>query len=182
MTHDPEGQARADFERAFRRAWLHGLLAPLTRERNDLISYDEARRRVIPEGESDRGLHEVPVERIVGSTDRAQDYDRDFRPRRRHASERWRSVARAAHAGTVLPPVRLRQIGDDYFVVDGHHRVSVARALGQGFVDAEVVELRGRAVGAATRPPLGRNRRRGLACAPRSASASPLGAAQECAA
>lgn len=178
MTYDPEGQARADFERAFRRAWLHGLLAPLTRERNDLTSYDEARRRVIPEGESERGLREVPVERIVGSTDRAHDYDRDFRPRRRHASARWQSVARAAHAGTVLPPVRLRQIGDDYFVVDGHHRVSVARALGQGFVDAEVIELRARAAAPAVGTPFGQDLPGNPACDPPSASASPIGAAR----
>jgi hypothetical protein len=134
-------QARADFERARRRAAVAGLFVALTRRPAGLLPYREARRGVAVVGERYRGLGAVPVDRIVGSTDRFQDFDRAFRPRRAETAARWQRVARAHYAGTGLPPVRLRRLGGSYFVEDGHHRVSVARALGQRFVDAEVIEV-----------------------------------------
>ena len=142
MFHNQEAQVRVDFERALNRASMHGVLASLARRPNDLPRYQDARRGLTLDGESHRGVRAVPVDRIVGSTDRARDFDRAFRPRRRDAAARWQSVARAHYEGRELPPVRLYQIGDAYFVVDGHHRVSVARAMGQHFVDADVVEVR----------------------------------------
>ena len=142
-------QAQADFERAIQRASLHALLATLARRPNDLLPYHEARRDLALEGETYRGVRAVALDRIVGSTDRAGDFDRAFRPRRRDAASRWQSVARAHYEGRELPPIRLYQLGDAYFVVDGHHRVSVARAMGQGFIDAEVVEVRARPATAA---------------------------------
>ena len=142
-------QAQADFERAIQRASLRGLLATLARRPNDLLPYHEARRGLALEGETYRGVRAVVLDRIVGSTDRAGDFDRAFRPRRRDAAARWQSVARAHYEGRELPPIRLYQLGDAFFVVDGHHRVSVARAMGQGFIDAEVVEVRARSATAA---------------------------------
>ena len=144
MIHNQEAQVRDDFERAVNRATLHGLLASLVRRPKDLLPYHKARQGLVLEGESHRGVRAVPVNRIVGSTDRARDFDRAFRPRRREAAARWQSVARAHYEGRELPPIQLRQIGDAYFVVDGHHRVSVARSMGQQFIDAEVVEVRAR--------------------------------------
>jgi hypothetical protein len=134
-------QARRDFDRAYRGAMLGNLLARLCRRPNNLLAYHEARRGLAVVGEGYRGVRTVPVEEIVGSTDRCGDFDRAFRPLRTHAGARWMSVARARAEGKELPPVQLYRVGDAYFVRDGHHRVSVARVRDQGFVDAEVVEL-----------------------------------------
>ena len=138
-------QARADFERARRWAALHALLACLRRCPNDLIPYHAACHGLPLDGESYRGLQTVPVDQIVGSTDRFRDFDRAFRPRRDHTAARWKSVAHADAEGKALPPVQLYQVGGAYFVRDGHHRVSVARTRGRLYVDAEVIEVQVRA-------------------------------------
>jgi hypothetical protein len=134
-------QARADFDRAHRRAALGGLLARLRRRPDGLLAYREVRRGLAVAAESYRGVRAVPIDRIVGSTDRSRDFDRAFRPRRGHCAGRWVSVARAHGEGKALPPVQLYRIGDAYFVRDGHHRISVARVRGQAAIDAEVVEV-----------------------------------------
>ena len=185
MSQTHQLQARADFERARREAAFHAALATLANRPNDLLSYHEVRRAIGPAAERYRGVRAVPVERIVGSLDRVGDFDRAFRPRRADVAVRWQRIACAHHEGTGLPAVRLYQLGDDYFVEDGHHRVSVARALGQGFVDAEVVEVAPRA--AASTPPCpcpdrGGRRRPRLAAAWEALFASGHGGAQECAA
>jgi hypothetical protein len=127
-----------EFDRAHRRAALRDLLAFVTRRPNRLVPYHEARRRFAPGAESYRGLQSVPIARIVGSVERFDDFDRAFLPRKRHSATRWLRVARAHADGVGLPPVQLYEVGGDYFVQDGHHRISVARLNGQQFVDAEV--------------------------------------------
>ena len=84
------------------------------------------------------GVQTVPVRHIRGSEGRCADFDVDFRPLRTHSKERWLRIAVAQQAGEVMPPVKLIRIGEIYFVRDGHHRVSVAQALGQKEIEAEV--------------------------------------------
>ncbi len=84
------------------------------------------------------GLQTVPLAAIRGSEGRARDFDQEFNPRRTSTRERWVSIALAHLRGESLPPVILIQVGDVYFVRDGHHRVSVARAWGQQYIEAEV--------------------------------------------
>ena len=87
----------------------------------------------------------VPIRQIKGSQGRSHDFDPNFNPIQDHTKLRWLSVARARQAGKSLPPVKLAQVEDIYFVQDGHHRISVARALGQQDIEAEVTvwQLRG---------------------------------------
>jgi hypothetical protein len=80
----------------------------------------------------------VPLRQVRGSEGREGDFDRDFYPLQDHSKGRWMRVAAAHQGGKTLPPVELIQIGDVYFVRDGHHRISVARAMGQLDIDAEV--------------------------------------------
>jgi hypothetical protein len=127
-----------DFDRAHRTAVLRDLLALVSRRSNRLASYHEARRGAARGAESYRGIQAVPIARIVGSVDRANDFDRSFLPRKRHSNGRWVRVARAYVEGRELPPVQLYEIGGEYFVQDGHHRISVARFNGQEFIEAEV--------------------------------------------
>ena len=84
------------------------------------------------------GTQTVPIDEIRGSEGRCDDFDIAFRPLKAHTRDRWLSVARANLQGLGLPPVELIRIGGVYFVRDGHHRISVAAALGQQEIDAEV--------------------------------------------
>ncbi len=133
-------QVVADFERARHRAFLNDLRALLRRQSNDLIPYHEIRRRLQPEGETYRGIQEVPIRQIVGSEDRFRDFDRAFLPRQAHTAGRWKNIDRAFLSDVILPPIQLYQVGNVYFVKDGNHRVSVARERGAEYIDAEVIE------------------------------------------
>ncbi len=92
-------------------------------------------------GGYDAGLRTVSIRTIRGSEGRSQDFDRSFRPLTPHTQMRWVSLAEAREGGVVLPPVELIQVGQDYFVRDGHHRISVAKAFGQEEIEAEVTVL-----------------------------------------
>ena len=135
-----EEQVRSDFERARQKAFFNELLSFFNRRSNELMSFHEVRQRFKPEGESYRGMQEVPVRQIIGSFDRFRDFDRAFLPRQTHSQGRWENVDRAYHTDVRLPPVQLYKVGDVYFVKDGNHRVSVARERGVEFIDAEVIE------------------------------------------
>ena len=88
--------------------------------------------------QNDGGIRPVPIGQIRGSEGRSLDFDRDFSPLQERTRERWLGIFAARRAGKELPPVSLVQVGDLYFVRDGHHRISVAQALGQTAVEARV--------------------------------------------
>lgn len=83
----------------------------------------------------------VPLEQIKGSFNpgRTRDFDGAFRPRHRRVADRWISIAQRFLEGGSLPPVKLVRVDDAYYVVDGHHRISVARALGYSDIAALIV-------------------------------------------
>jgi hypothetical protein len=83
----------------------------------------------------------VALDAIVGTVDRGRDFDRSFRPTTGRVRSRWEHIATAMRRGEAMPPVDLVRIGQIYFVRDGHHRVSVARALGYNDIDALVTEV-----------------------------------------
>jgi len=93
------------------------------------------------------GLQTVSVAKIRGSEGRCQGFDAEFDPLHGQDKRRWVALCVAWLSGEVLPPVELIQVNDVYYVRDGHHRVSVARALGQQQIDAEVVRWESGAVG-----------------------------------
>ena len=86
------------------------------------------------------GLQSVPLSQIRGSASsgRCKDFDVNFRPIKNHSEERWAGVHQARTKGRKLPPVKLIQVGEIYFVEDGHHRISVAWALGDEQIDGQV--------------------------------------------
>jgi hypothetical protein len=87
------------------------------------------------------GLRSVAIGDIVGSENRSQDFDRNFYPLNLSLRDRWQNIASLVAQNTPLPPVELIQVDDSYFVRDGHHRISVAKDIGQKYVDAEVTVL-----------------------------------------
>jgi hypothetical protein len=84
------------------------------------------------------GLHAIPLEQIMGSMGRTKDFDIDFAPLHQKSEGRWTNLALARFSGAVLPPIEVIQVNQVYFVKDGHHRVSVAKALGERYIEAEV--------------------------------------------
>jgi hypothetical protein len=138
-------QAEIDFDRARFRAFLREAANLIARRPNELLSFDAVRRSLVAYGSSYRGIQTVPIEKIVGSaTNRYVDFDRAFLPAQVRTKSRWKRIDSLRMAGEELPPVQLYKLGDLYFVRDGHHRVSVAREMGQEFIDAEVVEVKTR--------------------------------------
>lgn len=81
----------------------------------------------------------IPLNKIIGTEGRSEDFDTEFRPLKSHNQDRWAGVAAARMTGVALPPVELVQDGDHYFVRDGHHRISVAKALGQVEIEAKIM-------------------------------------------
>lgn len=133
-------QDRADYGAARLKAFFRSVLAFLLGQRNDLLSYDEVREKLRVGGPIYRGVRTVPVKNIVGSVNRYRDFDRAFLPTQNYTADRWLKISRAFYQDISLPPVMLYQVGEVYFVVDGNHRVSVAREKGQEYLEAEVRE------------------------------------------
>jgi hypothetical protein len=141
---DLNEQVDADFTRAWRRARLRAVAARIRREHtsNRLLSFDDVRREHAANNRRQRGTRVVEVDEIVGSVGRWDEFDRSFLPARASVGHKWKRIDRAFHRTEDLPPVELYEIGESYFVVDGHHRVSVARYHDVPTVEAAVVEFR----------------------------------------
>ncbi|NLX42340.1 MAG: universal stress protein, partial [Chloroflexi bacterium] len=139
-----ESQSQRDFERALDRGRRRRFLHRLLRREGKLIPYEDLKRSIDLHEQRYRGLQPVPLDRIIGSLGRSGDFDRVFTPLSQFLQPKWVSVNRASRAGVHLPAVSLYRVGDAYFVVDGHNRVSVARQGGQAFIDAEVIEVASR--------------------------------------
>jgi hypothetical protein len=128
--------------RKWRDARLHGQLKQawslLTGRSRHLLDLSAYRATGSLLGGHSVGIRTVAISRIRGSEGRSEDFDQEFHPLRLHNQGRWLSVATARQRGVALPPVELIQIGDIYFVRDGHHRISVAKAFGQAEIEADV--------------------------------------------
>jgi len=138
---DYNSRARADFERARSRAFFGEILNKIFKKDNRLFRFDEVKYLLSPEGMAYRGVHPIPLKKIVGSEGRYEDFDKDFLPLRDTTRSRWEGIEVASLRDVHIPPILVYKIGDFYFVRDGNHRVSVAKELGQEFIDAEIVEL-----------------------------------------
>ena len=139
-----EDQVDKDFTVARRRARLGRLKEFFLRRdtRRTLLSPDEVRGSVPASGAMYRGRQTVEASRIVGSVGKREQFDRDFMPLPRASAEKWKRIDRAFRRGQELPAVSLLRLGKDYFVNDGHNRVSVARFHGAEWIDAEVTEYK----------------------------------------
>lgn len=133
--------AGQDFSRARTRETFSRFLNALRPQNQDLLSLNEVRSYLRPRKETYRGVHPVPVDRIVGSEGRYRDFNKGFLPRRDALRGRWTSIDKAHLRDVTLPPIRLYEIGGVYFVRDGNHRVSVARSQGVQAIDAEISTL-----------------------------------------
>lgn len=135
---------RSTFRKARRREVYQRLskIAGLNRSR-PLLSLDEVSHRLRAFEQSYVGIRPIRVSQIVGTVSRVTDFDRDFLPKRSKIQQRWQNVEQRFPEGD-FPPILVYAIDDRYFIVDGHHRVAIAKQRGIEFIDAEITELRPR--------------------------------------
>ncbi len=129
-----------DYYLARRRATVQDILARFTGKPTNLLSFDEIRRKLKAHTFIDRGVQDIPLDAILGSVNRYQDFTRGFLPRQAIGKDRWANVALLA-TKQGLPPIDVYRIGEIFFVKDGNHRVSAARHLGWSYIQAHVEEV-----------------------------------------
>lgn len=140
MSNNIFKSAKEDFREARRRASLQQVLASLKGESAELLPFDAIRRKLKATEFSELGLQEIPLDAIVGSVGRQQDFTRTFHPKSDKAEERWTRV-RSHVERRGIAPITVYQLGKAYFVIDGNHRVSVARQMGNKSIMAYVTEF-----------------------------------------
>jgi nucleotide-binding universal stress UspA family protein len=135
-----------DFRQAHQQASLQQVLARVTGKSVELLSYDDVLNKLRLTGRAARGVREIPVEAIIGTVGRCADFTRTFLPRKTTDEQRWANLMAFVQQNSLdaLPPIDVYQIGEAYFVQDGHHRVSIARQMGQQFISAYVTEVQTR--------------------------------------
>jgi len=121
--------------RAKRRAFWQKLMG----KENTLKNLSQTASNAKREPARQTGIISIPLNKIVGSEGRSEDFDAQFNPINEHIRDRWVGILSARRNGVTLPPVQLIQVGDEYFVQDGNHRISVANALGQAEIEAQIL-------------------------------------------
>ena len=137
-------RARSEFSSAHRRAALQKAFSALTGASVQLLPYEQVRDQLKFTGSSHRGAQDIRLHDIVGSVGRYQDFTRSFLPTNPSDEIRWASLKAYMESGGEIPPIEVYKMGDAYFVIDGNHRVSVARQLKQEFIYAYVTEVKTR--------------------------------------
>lgn len=130
----------SDYDRAIAIGKLQRLASFLSRRCNGLLSILDIKGGRVFAAQRHSGVEQISVASIVGSINRARDFDNRFNPLSKTTRSRWDSVNRAHLNGIVLPPVELQKVNDSYYVRDGHHRISVARFHGVEYIDAVVID------------------------------------------
>jgi len=134
-------QAQSDFNKAKSRAFFNTIMSILRPEKQELLSFYDVKSMIKTKSESYRGMQSVEINKIAGSEGRYSDFNKAFLPKKEHLRKRWESIDKAYIKDVILPAIQLYKIGEIYFVRDGNHRVSVAKAQGVFSIDAEVTEL-----------------------------------------
>jgi hypothetical protein len=132
-----------DFSRA-RRRQVMARLADRLRRRPDadrILSFDEVVAALGWRGGHYLGLQTIQLDTVAGTVDSRRDFDRKFRPTSNRVRQRWERLDLAQRRGVSLPPIDVYRVGGLHFVMDGHHRVSVARATGHKTIEAHVTEV-----------------------------------------
>jgi hypothetical protein len=135
-------QALPLFWEAVLRGKFLSIWADLSGRYNRLLDLEEKTKQASHLSRHHVGIKTVDIRRIRGTQGKADEFDAEFNPMHERSRDRWLGIAIERMRGRDLPPVELIQIGNIYFVRDGHHRVSVARSMGQTIIDAEVIVLK----------------------------------------
>jgi len=138
---NPRISAEQKYEEALRTGRWRSIKSRAFRRCNDLLPTGQVLDQIETSITRPLVLQMIPIEQIVGSSGRGNDFDLAFAPRNSATRDRWQRVAQAIQSGVHLPPIRVLKVGDAYFVEDGNHRVSVSAVAGQESILADVYEL-----------------------------------------
>lgn len=136
--------ALQDFNNARRKASIQEILARLAGKSSELLSYEEVAKKLKLNVRTERGIYDIPLKAIVGSVGRYTEFTRGFLPLKNEDQVRWARVKVVVDdpRGTGLPPIDVYKVGEAFFVLDGNHRVSIAREEGFEFIEAHVIEVK----------------------------------------
>lgn len=134
-------RASDDFNRARAKELFSRMVHLLRAEKSELISFKDVKSLLRTRGEHYKGMQTVPIDSIIGSEGRYRDFNKAFLPKHEHLRSRWERIDKARLRDEILPPIKLYQVGEAYFVRDGNHRVSVAKSQGVMAIDAEVTAI-----------------------------------------
>ena len=134
-------EARTEFERARFSSLLNNLKSYISGKENKMLSFEEISKGLNLHNQRYLGMRTIDINDIVGSIDRYKDFDRFFLPVKTNLEHRWLNIYSAYKKNIDLPPVKLYKVGNIYFVLDGNHRVSVAKRMGVKYIDADVIEF-----------------------------------------
>ena len=134
-------QSKIDFDEAYFRGFVRTIEKWFSQNKPRLLAFNDILGHLSIKGQYDAGMQEIEISNIIGSVNRYADFDDAFLPRQKHTRSRWEKIDRAYLRDEILPPVDVYQIGSFYFVIDGNHRVSVAKKRGQQWIDAHVVKI-----------------------------------------
>jgi hypothetical protein len=137
----PRVDVEYDFLRTRRRQFLATLAHRLRGDGNRLVPLDEVADPASWRGERHLGLQTIPLNTIIGTAESRRDFDRHFRPTSDRVRFRWERLALAQRRGEAILPIEVYRVGDRHFVIDGHHRVSIAAAAGQRLIEAYVTQV-----------------------------------------
>ncbi len=141
VTEQSYQQALKDFRRARQEAAMNQLLHRVTGQADQLLAYHDISDKLEVLDTIEKGIQEIPLDAVIGSVGRAEDFTREFLPKRDSDAERWARVKSAVLDMKGWSPIDVYKLGDAYFVIDGNHRVSVARQLGNKTIAANVTEV-----------------------------------------
>ena len=142
MTDMLSADSRLKFSEIRRRAFLASVLNFLRGQTNELLPFDQIRSQLRLRHARNLGLQVIELDKIVGSVGRYEDFTREFFPRWDHESmaQRLRTIYDLTQSLSGFPPIDVYKVGEVYFVRDGNHRVSVARANQARTIEAYVIE------------------------------------------
>ena len=137
----PDRKPLTMFHKMFAHGTLYRLWAKFTRQHFRLLDMDETMKSYSVEASHYAGLKSVSIDHIQGTQNKNDEFDAEFNPTQERSRTRWMGIALEKLRGHDLPPVELIEVNGIYYVRDGHHRISVSRAMGQTYIDAEITIL-----------------------------------------
>jgi len=134
-------QAALEFDRLHGKGIRHRMVNAVMGKSSDLVTFDSIREQFDLSSQHDAGINVVPIDNIIGTVGRSHEFDDSFYPKQENSRHRWCDVAAAIFAGRELPPVELYRVENEYYIIDGNHRISVLKSTGQEFVEAHVIDI-----------------------------------------
>lgn len=139
--HIQSNQAVALFWETSSRGWFYRLWSRITHRATRLLNLEEVASGSQVQNSAYAGIRAVCIGCIRGTLGKSDVFDAAFHPVKESSRSRWLGIAREFLRGRELPPVELVELDGTYYVRDGHHRISVARSLGQEFIEAEITRM-----------------------------------------